>query len=900
MLNIYVAGADRTNILLSRTLSISDSIQGIDSCNFALVGRTSGYRPNVHELVEVRSQSIRAPSIFYYGEPNRGALTYSPPPSSLATISFQRESSVVFGGDTLGSNIPRINADGIYMESEVAGYTERMQLYPASFQNSFGSKQDSRHFSLGATIKRTTASIKTFNIPIYFQNNTVTRELFQNASVANGAIYQFSFFIGKSGSVPISTGANASSNFQVVINGTVVTTGITVESLPNSGWTQNLYRVYVNYTAASTGTVAFGVRLSTANAASEFWVANFNLKRRHPTIQNLYQQDLIMATGATALASYSSYSNVTQSGANMPIFIGDIYRVETAGAWYKASIDCAGRVSIRVVEDISDGTKYEYVLNTDVVIANNQKSRVAISADNGIGLIAINGVVFPQFVFNYSTNGSGLLVRFPGDVSAIYSDISFNTRPLDPDKLKEYSRAVTFVVNVDIDPATTDASDYQLIAALNALSWPYDATEYVYIGEFKARGTVIERQMALYSARSIYGGFVDGFDEKLMLDGSNTIQFNIECSSYAQILGKRLVAESYDNQGVSTIISDIRTKYISGDIDSVDFIGPNTTLATIRFNYQSVSDCLNMLAEITGAIWFVDAYRVLHFWVRESVDYYDAAFFMSDTTRNFLDVKVRNTAQDYRNRQYVRAGLGLSTERTEKFVGNGQSTSASTSYPIAKQPTFFQIGGVNKTIGIREVEAGKDAYWGKGSEAITFAVAPTNGTIIEIRYQGQYPIITQSIDEEEVLRLKTSQGGLGSGFSDHLQDEPDIETTAAAIERGVSLLRKYAKIPRIATIRTFDPIYYQPGTLVGVDIAAHAMTGNWLIESVRTTDINGSKLIYEITLLDGEAVGGWQNYFGGLKRSTRKLNFRDNEVILLSRNQIEQVRITDTFTVVVT
>ena len=46
-------------------------------------------------------------------------------------------------------------------------------------------------------------------------------------------------------------------------------------------------------------------------------------------------------------------------------------------------------------------------------------------------------------------------------------------------------------------------------------------------------------------------------------------------------------------------------------------------------------------------------------------------------------------------------------------------------------------------------------------------------------------------------------------------------------------------------------------------------------------------------VLDGESVGGWQGFFGALKRQARKIEYQDNEVILLLRSQPDTVVVSD-------
>lgn len=909
MLNIYIGDADRTNLLLARSLSITDSIQGIDSCRFDLISDIGKFRPSVQKTVMIATNELFAAIAEYAGEYATGEsfLGYQFPDNEIV---FTRASTTTFRTSTLAIDEPRIAPEGIYVERAVNSANERLVIKDSPLAKSYNAAEDSKHFSLGATFTRTKSILNRAAQTVYYQNNTVTREAFVAKSVTNGVTYRFSFLIGKSGAAPVSTGANAQSNFQVVINGAVITSGITVYSLPNSGWEQNLYYIFVDYVATSTASVLFGVRLSTANAASEFWMSAASVARRHPNDSNVWENAALLNT----FNSYIARSNVSQGATDTPLYLTNVFGFNAANdKKYFVVLTPAGEIGLSILNTESS-VEYNYLVLTGITALNAQRARVAFSVDNGNALISVNGSVPKSLTYKRETSAATVNeIECFATTDAIYSDVSVNTRPLDSVALTDFSELKSFTFNYarlpnDFSLSTPeDVQDY--IKLFSSIPIPYNATGFRYFGAVAFGALQIRAAISFLAAvqvagqSKLFGGFINSFDEELVIRNSSKIKFTIECGSYAQILGKRLVVESYENTTVASIVDDIMNKYLLYDVlDDNFYITDYTEIPSIRFNYQSALDCFNMLAEISGAIWFIDADRRLYFIPRDGVTYYDGLFAMDASTKNFLDVKVRNSAQDYRNRQYIRAGLGLTSSRTESFIGNGVSTSATTSYPIAETPTLnYIVGGtpVAKTVGIREIDSGKDAYWQKGSNILTFSVAPANNQSIQLTYVGQYPVLTQSIDEQEVLRVKAAQGGVGTGFVDHLQDEPDIESAAASIERGVALLRKYARIPRAATIRTMDPFVGRVGFLIQVDIPAHNMSGFWLVESVTITDMNGFKLMRQITLLDGESVGGWQEFFGSLKRSTRKFNFRDNEVLLLSRNQAEQVRITDTFTAVV-
>lgn len=395
------------------------------------------------------------------------------------------------------------------------------------------------------------------------------------------------------------------------------------------------------------------------------------------------------------------------------------------------------------------------------------------------------------------------------------------------------------------------------------------------------------------SGVKIFGGFIDSMEERLVVNQGTSLEFDVDCVSFDSLTDRRIVARTYESptQTLGSVVTDIVTNDFAGDSIDVTNVQAGPVIPKVIFNYINAAQVFNQLAEFTGYSWWIDPDKKLYFVDRSTIA---APYTLTTSSANFMSAEVQHLRQDYRNRQYIKAGLGLTASRTENFVGDGTRKSFTLAYPVGAVPTSITVAAVSKTIGIREVDTGKDWYWQAGSEVVSQdngAAAVGSGTAIAVTYRGQYPILVAAQDDLQVASRASIEGT--SGYYDAIEDAADINDVTTASDLGNALLRRYGRINRRLRIRTLTS-GLRAGQLATVDITQHGLTGSWLVESVDFRDFNGQSIEFDVTLLDGEALGGWQGFFAALSNQARKLEFRENEVILLLRTASEQVSLTDT------
>lgn len=370
----------------------------------------------------------------------------------------------------------------------------------------------------------------------------------------------------------------------------------------------------------------------------------------------------------------------------------------------------------------------------------------------------------------------------------------------------------------------------------------------------------------------------------------------IYAGTFAALSTQSRMLVSYVNvipvsQTLGEIVNDIVAKYLADDGVTADFVEAGPFIPKAVFNYADVSAAFDELAELSGFAWWIDYNRKLHFQQRDSNM---APFAITAASENWRKMRVTRTRSDYRNRQIVRAGTGITDLQIEQFTGDGRTKTFVTAYPIAETPLVFKAG-VQLTVGVRGVEpdTSVDAQWQRGSNEVnlTTGSAPTSAQFVEIQYRGEYPIIVQ-LDSTTAIDTRKSVEG-GSGIYQMVEEDSTIDTTDMARNKALSLLRKYARIPKTVEFET-DTAGLESGQLLTINVPEYRLAGDFLIESVKTTELEAGILRYNVKALDGEILGGWTSFFRRMASQGKTFVIRENEVLFRAQTMVETLRLTDT------
>jgi len=372
----------------------------------------------------------------------------------------------------------------------------------------------------------------------------------------------------------------------------------------------------------------------------------------------------------------------------------------------------------------------------------------------------------------------------------------------------------------------------------------------------------------------------------------NAFYYQVEAYCFGSYLNNYIIAEVYENQSAGDIIKNIVDTYLIDDGFTYAAVETGPTITKAVFNYISANQAFNEISEKTGYGFYVDCFKDVHFFVKETNV---APFSLTDAQKNCTTLKITDTHEDYRNVQFLRAGKDITENQTELFSGDGKNITYTLSYPVAESPAIT-VNTVSKTVGILGIDSGKNFYWNKDDKNITQEPSDTiliSSDELSVTYKGFFPLIIKAENTEEIAAREAAENGHGRYES--IIDDGNIDNLDLAIEKANGLLRRFGKISRIIDFTTFNDGLSE-GQLITIQLTAHGIDDNFLIESVSANDEPGVGLIYSVRALSGESFGGWVDFFAKLARTGRQYVIRENEVLTLMRYFSDNVLLTDSLT----
>ena len=398
-----------------------------------------------------------------------------------------------------------------------------------------------------------------------------------------------------------------------------------------------------------------------------------------------------------------------------------------------------------------------------------------------------------------------------------------------------------------------------------------------------------------YSSALIFAGTIDVVDEKwpTMDITSPFKEIRIRGIDNNALASRFLVARRYPAGSLpGEIAEDIRDRYLSSEgVTAGNIENGEITLGQVDFNFESVADALNELAELVGFIWFIDHDRKLYFQARDTTS---ASFGYSDTSLPIRSLKRKQSRQGYRNRQYLRAGRDIQLNaNTEDFIGDGERRSFTVGLPVGEEPTVT-VDGASQTIGVNGIASGKDWYWQKGSNTLEQDkdgdVLATD-EILRVVYRGLLAIIVQADDSTQQEERAGIEGG--SGIYERIEDDEKLESGDFALSRASGMLERYGAIKEIVSIST-DAGALRAGQVQTIELTREGLAGEYLIQSLSAVDRGDGELRYNYKCVDGAQFGGWVDFFTKLARAGRVFEIRDNEIYIFIRERQVNLMLSDT------
>jgi hypothetical protein len=385
-----------------------------------------------------------------------------------------------------------------------------------------------------------------------------------------------------------------------------------------------------------------------------------------------------------------------------------------------------------------------------------------------------------------------------------------------------------------------------------------------------------QRYEILQDGVPVVAGVIDQSEEQFCGPTSSALLHSVTALDNTYYASKRIFAASYQNTIAGAIALAIFTQCLEPEGCTIGKIEDGGAIAEAIFNYQYAADCLNTLAAKTDFCWWIDKTKKFYFIGKTSNQ---APW---DLTAEDIDgiPEIERGHIKYRNKQYILDGKDITSVQTEIRAGDGQTQTFVLNYPMALVPVIsISLNGapfIEQSVGIKDVDVGKQWYWNKNSNIIAQDVGQqvlNSIDKVKCEYQGYYDIVVVIADSEAISNMQARDGG--TGIVEAVAHKPEAGSLAAGVEFANEELRKNA-IDDGFTMR-FDT--RRSGLMPGQQILNKTRHGtynvNVLITEINTT-VHRHGLLHSVTAVYGFAYEPWVNFFVKMFHANEPVVIKDN------------------------
>ena len=285
--------------------------------------------------------------------------------------------------------------------------------------------------------------------------------------------------------------------------------------------------------------------------------------------------------------------------------------------------------------------------------------------------------------------------------------------------------------------------------------------------------------------------------------------WQIDCDDYTYQLDRRLVVEAYEDMPADEIFLDLVGKYCPGfATDGVQLRAPIVESTGAEFEYKRPSECFRWLCDYVGWSWYVDKYKVLHFFNPQDPNMREEAPMVLKPGGQFVFGKHSLDTQGLRNRVYVRGGTMLSDPQTLKWKADGEERIWV--LPWGPHEISLKVGEVAKTVGIENMHEEQDfdymmSFTEKYIRCSEHTATPVEGITMQLTARQDIPVITMVEDYASQSAVRAAQGG--DGVYEHVISDDTLTSITAAEAAGMADLREHAN-PRVKG--SFETEYTKP------------------------------------------------------------------------------------------
>jgi|CXWL01.1.fsa_nt_gi hypothetical protein len=428
--------------------------------------------------------------------------------------------------------------------------------------------------------------------------------------------------------------------------------------------------------------------------------------------------------------------------------------------------------------------------------------------------------------------------------------------------------------------------------AFSTISWAsVGAHQYWRLFGGGSSGQVYEVQFSTEPDMVVFNGQLSRVRRE-QAPGGKAVFYRCEAESWEQLATRRLLAKDYSGYTADAIVQDVVSTTLATEGIVARFIDAGPVVTKYPANWISAEAIFTELARLVGFSWYIDPDKRLHFFARETNP---APFTL---TGQFLEGSLRTSLDRsrYRNAQYVQGGNGISDAVTEQFSGDGKRTTFTVKQSMASLVAVTKNGSA-KTLGIRDVDTGKDWYWNEKSTEVS---QDSGGTVListdtlAVTYTYFYQVFTAAQDDAAIAKRAILEGTTGRYES--LENLSSLDGEDFVNEKTLALLREFSEFAQELSFDTFSSGFLA-GQMLTTDVPAYAVSGHWLITSVRVSVTADDRLRYGVQAVRTEPHHDEADFFRRLAMAGQAPHARDNDVVRQIRQFTDTVAVDDALTI---
>lgn len=350
-----------------------------------------------------------------------------------------------------------------------------------------------------------------------------------------------------------------------------------------------------------------------------------------------------------------------------------------------------------------------------------------------------------------------------------------------------------------------------------------------------------------------FGGYVKTIGETAVPSQPFESILTIELEGYGARLDRIVVAMLYNAATgalVRTIVYDLWYRYLRPlGITYTSGADPGVLIAPILFHYDTLRVAFQkLLDQAPGWSLWIDSGGDLKLADTNGVG--DAAPFelsrtgvnpaLWEQTKSADTITVRESNEQFRNREYVVPSSDLVGQHTETFTGDGVKSQFFTVYPLTSDPVVT-VDGVSQRIDLITNPSGGEVYYRPGTTEFSFHsvigpsgnTAPPPGAVIVITYVAPWQLACVAQDDASIADV---------GPFEHVtqaQNVTDVDSGNALAQARLDLYGPAGVLPKSITYAYNSgqqAAWLEPGMLQTVNWTFPDVSGVYTVRSVSTEE----------------------------------------------------------------